>query len=207
MTRQQRALLAGVLGGIAGTFAMATCGQLWSAVDPRGGPVARERRRARSGVGAGRFAQSEPRSHERDDTPSEALARRLPGVRTKQRERVVGSAIHYAFGATAGAAYAIALDAAPARVARVLQSGRGMFYGTLVWLLAGEIAVPMSGLAPTPRESPPRLHAYALAGHLAYGAVLEQVRRVADRVSSTRVSPYFSPGGEKTWPNPWPGRE
>ena len=53
-----------------------------------------------------------------------------------------------------------------------------MLYGTLVWLMADEIGLPLTRLAPTPRETPLRLHAYALAGHLAYGLALEQTRRM-----------------------------
>jgi hypothetical protein len=180
-TRLTTALLGGALGGIAGTWAMATADALWSAVDQSGGPVAQARRLKRSGVGGGHFAQSEPRSHEDSDTPSQLLARRLPGVDTPRRERIVGSAIHFAFGAAAGATYAAAVATAPPHVARVLRSGHGLLYGTLVWLLADEIGVPLAGLAPPPHRTPPRLHAYALAGHFAYGLALESVRSLTER--------------------------
>ena len=39
--------------------------------------------------------------------------------------------------------------------------------------LEDEIGVPLAGIAPPPHRTPPRLHAYALAGHLAYGLALE----------------------------------
>lgn len=170
------ALLAGALGGIVGTCAMAACDAAWSALDNSGGRTAQARRLRRSGVRG--WPQAEPRSHEGPDTPSEKLARRLSGVATGRKESAAGSALHFAFGATAGAAYAAALHAAPPAVARALRSGHGVTYGTLVWLLADEIGVPLMGLAPSPSQTPPRLHGYALAGHFAYGLALESIRRL-----------------------------
>ena len=181
------ALLAGTLGGIAGTAAMAACGAVWSAADSSNGRGAQSRRLRRSGVGRRQFPQSEPRSHEDPDTPSQFLARHLPGVTTRQQERVIGSLIHFAFGAAAGATYAALLATAPPPVARVLRSGRGLTYGVLVWLLADEIGVPLAGIAPPPHRTPPRLHAYALAGHLAYGLALEATR------SATAAPPASRP--------------
>lgn len=177
MNTRTTALLAGAIGGLVGTAAMATAGQLWSRIDRTGGPTATHRRRAHSGVGRNRFAQSEPRSHENRITPSEVIARHVPGVDSPQSRRFVGSLVHYGFGAAAGLAYAAALQKAPPSARRWLTSGRGLLYGTIVWLLADEIGLPMTGLAPTPRQTPARLHAYALAGHLAYGLALEQTRR------------------------------
>jgi len=92
--------------------------------------------------------------------------------------------IHFGFGAAAGATYAAALTTAPPPVARVLRSGRGLTYGVLVWLLADEIGVPLTGIAPAPHRTPLRLHAYALAGHLAYGLALESVRRLVTATGS-----------------------
>ena len=178
-------LVTGALGGIAGTAAMAACGALWSAADSTNGRATQSRRLRRSGVGKRQFPQSEPRSHEDADTPSEYLARRLPGVTTRKRERMVGSLIHFAFGAAAGATYAALLATAPPPVARVLRSGRGLTYGVLVWLLADEIGVPLAGIAPPPHRTPPRLHAYALAGHLAYGLALEATRSLTAPAGAT----------------------
>ena len=189
----RNAMLAGVAGGIAGTAAMAACDAVWSAFDYSNGRGARSRRLRHSGVGRGQFPQSEPRSHEGHDTPSERLARHVPGVTTRRAERAVGSLIHFAFGATAGAAYAAALTTAPPPVARALRSGHGLLYGTLVWLLADEIGIPLTGLAPPPRRTSPRMHAYALAGHFAYGVALESVRRlITSPARPTRSSPTRS---------------
>lgn len=191
-------MLAGVIGGVVGTWAMAACGQVWSTFDYSGGERARRRRLQRAGVGARYSAQSEPRSHEDDNATSELLARKLAGGRAPRAQRAIGSLTHYAFGATAGAAYAIGVDSAPPKVARVLTAGRGLLYASLVWLLADEIAVPLTGLAPLPQRSPLRLHAYALAGHFAYGLALEQARRTVSAHFTDRPKSSVFAGAAKT---------
>src|SRR4051812_20354686 len=89
-------------------------------------------------------------------------------------ERRLGTLAHYAFGASAGAIYAVASDNLPA-----LRKGFGSFYGGLVWAIADEGVVPALGLSRSPRELPVSVHAYSLSGHCIYGMTLECVRRLA----------------------------
>ena len=89
-------------------------------------------------------------------------------------ERWLGTLAHYAFGAGAGAIYALASDNLPA-----LRKGFGSFYGGLVWAIADEGVVPALGLSRSPREIPVAVHAYSLSGHCVYGITLECVRRLA----------------------------
>jgi len=157
---------------------MATAQQLMSSVSP----ALRKRRRRlrRSGAGSGHWAQSEPRSHEHPLSTSEYLVERFaPSVTARQRN-LLGGLIHYAFGAGAGAAYVLGLRAAPEPWRRVLTSAYGVTYGTLVWLIADEIGVPLAGIAPKPQQTPLRLHAYSLASHFAYGFGLEATRRMLE---------------------------
>lgn len=174
--------LAGALGGIAGTWAMATTDSLWNRVEaalsPENGNGRRARREARAGVGGGRHAQSEPRSHHLSGpTPSErmveAIARKVADrpLAPETRE-VLGSAFHYLFGAAAGAVYGALAARFP-----VVTAGHGTAYGAAVLLLADEIGVPALGFAPRPDESSAHAHGYALAGHVGYGLALETVRR------------------------------
>lgn len=93
----------------------------------------------------------------------------------EQRERL-GSVLHYAFGATAGAVYGLLARRWPG-----VTAGAGLAYATGVWLVADEALVPAMGLADPPHRTPVRRHAYALVGHWAYGAALEAVRRVVTR--------------------------
>ena len=176
-----RDVLAGVVGGVVGTWAMATANAVWTSLTPVPGDpdLARERamRLRNAGVGAGRHAQAEPRSHQRGVSPGErmveTLARQVTSapVPPAARERL-GSALHYGFGATAGAVYGLLARRWPG-----VTAGGGLAYGTGVWLLADELMLPAMGFADPPHRSPARRHAYALVGHWAYGAALECVRR------------------------------
>src|SRR5688500_14880349 len=101
--------LAGALGGIAGTWAMATTNSLWnraeSALAPHTGNGRRARREEHAGVGGGRHAQSEPRSHhQRGLMPSERLVEAISRnvadrPLTPETREVLGSVFHYVFGA------------------------------------------------------------------------------------------------------------
>jgi hypothetical protein len=99
------------------------------------------------------------------------VVRREPDTATERR---LGTLAHYAFGASAGAIYAVASDNLPA-----LRKGFGSFYGSLVWAIADEGVVPALGLSRSPRELPVSVHAYSLSGHCIYGMTLECVRRLA----------------------------
>lgn len=86
--------------------------------------------------------------------------------------RWLGTGAHYAFGATLGVVYALGSNRAPA-----LRAGFGVVYGSLVWAIADEGAMPALRLSRGPRELPLGVHAYALAGHWVYGATLEGFMR------------------------------
>ncbi len=92
------------------------------------------------------------------------------------RSRWLGTGAHYAFGAALGVIYAIGSNRAPA-----LRTGWGVLYGSFVWAIADEGAMPALGLSRGPRELPVGVHAYALAGHWAYGAALEGSMRLLTR--------------------------
>jgi hypothetical protein len=181
-----RGALAGALGGIVGTWAMATTNSIWnrteSAIAPTDGHGRRGQREAHAGVGTGRHAQSEPRSHHAPGPmPSERLveiiARKVSSrPLTPQTREALGSVVHYLFGAAAGAVY----GGLAARFPKVT-IGHGTAYGAAVLLAADEIGIPALGIGPAPDQSPLHAHAYALAGHLGYALALETVRRVVDR--------------------------
>jgi uncharacterized membrane protein YagU involved in acid resistance len=66
-------------------------------------------------------------------------------------------------------------------VAPFVTIGDGAGFGTGVWLLADELAVPRAGLSKPPKEIPLTTHVYALASHLVYGWITETVRRAVRR--------------------------
>jgi uncharacterized membrane protein YagU involved in acid resistance len=176
--------IAGAVGGIVGTLAMAAFQQVWMrATTTLPELFNREQsdddrnRLKNAGVGESEFPQSEPRSHHHHVSPSERM------VATVYREvihrparpmemKIGGSAIHVGFGAAAGAIYGAA-----AEVESRVTIGEGTLFGAAVFIAADEIALPLTGLAETPQRTPPRRHLYALFSNLAFGAATEITRR------------------------------
>jgi putative membrane protein len=177
--------IAGAVGGVVGTLAMAGFQQVWMRLTRAahrlhdGSPSDEDRNRAKNaGIGEGEFPQSEPRSHHHRVSPSERLVatvyRGIVHRPAKPIEmKLGGSAIHFAFGAVAGALYGAAAEVEP----RVTM-GEGTLFGTAVFLAADEIALPLTGLAESPQRTPPRRHLYSLVSHFAYGAATEFTRRL-----------------------------
>src|SRR5438034_874913 len=177
--------IAGAVGGFVGTLAMAAFQQVWmrttTTLAERFSSEAGDEDRNRlknAGVGEGEYPQSEPRSHHHHVSPSERL------VATVYREvihrparpmemKIGGSAIHFGFGAAAGAIYGAAAEVEPR-----VTIGEGTLFGTAVFIAADEIALPLTGLAEPPQRTPPRRHLYALFSHFAYGAATEITRRM-----------------------------
>ncbi len=178
-----RGMVVGAIGGVVGTWAMATSQELWNRIgfawaDDTEDRSEWARRLGHAGEGRGRHAQGEPRSHHHEETAGHravgALVKRATGRRATAREKEVGgSLLHYGFGAVAGAVYGALAQEWPG-----VTMGKGTAYGAAVWLAADEVAMPMTGFAPSPTETPPERHAYALWGHLAFGIALEMTRRL-----------------------------
>ena len=84
--------------------------------------------------------------------------------------------MHYGMGASSAAIYGVLAEVAP-----IVTIGDGAGFGTGLWLLADEVAVPAAGLSKPPKEIPLTTHIYALASHLVYGWITETVRRAVRR--------------------------
>jgi putative membrane protein len=165
--------VAGMLGGILASFAMNRVHALWTAIE-EDGSAARRKKEQGGQLEKGRQQRKEKSSDEPSATEKAAQrAARLIDVRLDRSERKkAGVFFHYAFGATLGALYGAAAEAAP-RVA----AGGGLPFGTAVWIAADEIGTPAAGLAPPPSELPLSVHLQSLAAHFAFGATTELVRR------------------------------
>jgi putative membrane protein len=87
-----------------------------------------------------------------------------------ERQRI-GSALHMAFGISAGAAYGALAEVWPR-----VTTGAGTVYGTAVWLAADEAAMPLIRLGERPEHSTFAEHAMVFTQHLAFGALTELVR-------------------------------
>ena len=94
----------------------------------------------------------------------------------KDEKKLAGDAVHYATGAASGAVYGVAAELVPE-----VTVGAGLPFGTAVWLVVDEAAVPLLGLAKGPTEYPLSTHVYALASHFVYGISTEVVRSALRR--------------------------
>lgn len=98
-------------------------------------------------------------------------------LRTHQRQEL-GSALHWALGIGAGAAYAVVR-----RRVQVLGTAAGTAFGTGFWAFLDEGLVPALGLTPGPRAFPWQTHARGFVGHLTFGTVTDGTLRLLDRVA------------------------
>jgi uncharacterized membrane protein YagU involved in acid resistance len=83
-----------------------------------------------------------------------------------------GPAVHYGFGTIVGAVYGALAERIP-----VAQAASGAAYGSAVWLLADDVAVPALGLGKPADQVPVPANVKALASHVVYGVVTDATRR------------------------------
>jgi len=158
-----KGLLAGVAGGLLAAFLMEQFQAAWSSTAQAISPSKRR---------GGRRA--DPATVKVANVISEKVAgRKIP----RDYKPLAGEAVHYGMGAVSAAVYGVCAEVAP-----IVTVGDGVGFGTGLWLLADEVAVPAAGLSKPAREIPLMTHAYALASHLVYGWITETVRRAVRRV-------------------------
>ena len=147
---------AGLLGGLAGAYAMNQFQALVKAVSsPEGG----------SSKGSGDDATVK--------TANAVSEKLFKHQLTTDQKQWAGPAVHYSTGAIAGAIFGSLAESVPA-----VAWGGGTLYGAAVWLGGDEIAVPASGLSGPPTETPLSGHLIPLAAHLTYGVVVFAVRKI-----------------------------
>ncbi len=112
------------------------------------------------------------------ETAAEKAAR-LAGVELSNEQRAQGgTAIHWATGIAAGAAYAVLRRRWPATAAAV-----GLPFGAAFYLVVDELMNPLLGLTPGPQAFPWQAHARGLGGHLVFGLANDLVLDGLDRVA------------------------
>ena len=155
-TRRPLALdvLLGALAGAAGTFLMDQATTLIQKREPK----------------AARDAEEEARGPK---SAYAAAAEKL-GVPDAKKE-AMGTAIHWALSAGAGALYGALRNRS-----RRLGLGSGLAYGVAFWLVMDETATALLQLAPPPQRFPWQTHARGLAGHIVLGGALEAAFDVLD---------------------------
>jgi len=173
MNKEQRkpnigkALLVGLVGGLAASWTMNRFQDVWLAVKSPDGSNEKETERG----------ETDALTEDQDDTTVRAASavseRLLDHKLTPEEKKIAGPAVHYAIGAAGGIAYCVASEFFP-KVAR----GLGLPYGTAFWLVVDEAMVPLLRLSKGPTAYPPSTHIYALASHLVFGATIEGARRI-----------------------------
>ena len=113
-----------------------------------------------------------PRVHGEPEPP-DVLADKISGGELSGTQKVVASeAIHWVFGAAAGAAYGAIAEYYPAATAR-----DGANFGMTLMALTHEGALPAMGLSAEPADQTNREKASEMATHVVFGFVTETVRR------------------------------
>ena len=148
-----RGVMAGVAGGLVASFVMNQFQGLLAKVKPD--------------------KEEAAKPDAADDPATVKVAEPLLGreLRTDEKEPA-GNAVHYAFGAAVGGLYGALAETAPAS-----RTGLGAVFGSALWLVVDEIAVPAFGLSEPAGTYPASVHASAWASHLVYGITTDLVRR------------------------------
>ena len=153
-------LLTGILGGLAGSWAM----NQFQAVLRDSQPPKR---------------RNQPQGDEPATAQAaQAIAGHLFGHTLSASEKKIAEpAVHYGFGALAGGLYGAATALVPA-----LGAGLGLPYAIGLWFVGDEIAVPALRLSRPARAYPAATHASALASHVVYGLTLDLIRRALSEI-------------------------
>jgi uncharacterized membrane protein YagU involved in acid resistance len=172
-------MVAGMIGGLVGTWAMSQFQALWSKVaENYESPSASGRHDARDW-------QERSEGTNANELAAQAIATRtIDRPLTRDELKIAAPAVHYAFGATIGAVYG-----GLAETSCSVRALNGAAFGTAVWGGADEIAVPMLGLSKPNAEYPLEAHAQAFAAHIVYGVTTELVRRAVRPLMSRERRP------------------
>jgi putative membrane protein len=162
-----RGALAGALGGLLGSLAMSYAQRLWTLAADGQAP------RSAGGKHDAREWQERTEGRNSNELAAQAIATRVAGrALTSDELKVAAPMAHYAFGTAVGAAYGVLV--ASMREHPVIQ---GAAFGTAVWIVADEIAMPLLDLSGPPSERPLETHLQSLAAHLVFGVIAETTRQ------------------------------
>ena len=165
-----KGLAAGIVGGLVASWVMDEFQSAWAKLSES------TQQNGSKNPSSGDGAQSQPDEEEQEPATvkaAEAVSEKLLGHHLEKDEKeMAGNAVHYATGGASGAVYGVAAELVPQ-----VTAGVGLPFGTAVWLVVDETAVPLLGLSKAPTEYPLSTHVYALASHFVYGLTTEAVRR------------------------------
>ena len=165
-------MVAGGLGGIAGTWAMNEFQREWTlAVE---GPPPE----SAAGKHDARDWQERDEHQNSNELAAQAAARALLGrALTRAELRTAAPALHFAFGAAMAGLYG---GWASRRDGGSVATG--LAFGAALWLVADVVAMPVLGLSRPTTRRPLEKHLQALASHLVYGMTTELVRQPCEAI-------------------------
>ena len=159
-------MIAGALGGGAGTWAMNYAQRWWTRAMGEAPP------QSAAGKHDAREWQERSEQQNSNELAAQALAQPLLGRRLARDELAIAAMlVHYGFGAAVGAFYG-----AWAERARRDRFRSGLALGTGLWITADEIAMPALGLSGPTTKRPLEMHLQSFFAHIVYGLVAERVR-------------------------------
>jgi Protein of unknown function (DUF1440) len=160
-------MVAGAFAGVVGTWAMSEVQRLWTHMVDGDAPE------SAGGRHDARDWQERIERQNSNELAAQAMARYVLGRGLTQEElRLAAPLVHYLFGAAMGAIYG-------AYAERRQAERSGAAFGTMVWLAADEIAMPLLGLSDSTTRRPLEMHLQSLVAHLVFGAATEMTRRSA----------------------------
>jgi putative membrane protein len=164
--RTESAIVAGVLGGLAGTLAMNYAQRLWTRAADGEAPT------SAGGKHDARDWQEREEGRNANELAAQTIATTV-GTRplTNDELAVAAPLAHYSFGAALGALYGCCIRDDQQDVFR-----RGAAFGAAVWLLADEVAMPLLRLSRPTTERSLEKHLQSFATHIVFGTVAELIR-------------------------------
>jgi hypothetical protein len=117
------------------------------------------------------------REVEKDEDATMKVAGKLAEVGGKdlshEEKAKLGPVVHYSFGTLQGGIYGGVLEMSRVRGGLL----PALAFGTALFTVADEIAIPALGLSDKPTETPLSAHLYGLISHLVYGISTDLARR------------------------------
>jgi|SRR5579859_480787 len=175
-----RGMAAGLLAGCAASWVMNNFAQVKPIHQMPRQKRQGKRDRSTNGRKGGRYGTGSVARHEESEEEDAtvktavAVSRKLfEHELTDGEKRIAGPVVHYAYGSLVGAMYGGLAELLP-----ITSAGFGLAFGSALWLVSDEIAVPALGLSKGPSEYPLETHADALSAHLAYALTTDVLRRV-----------------------------
>lgn len=164
-----KSMAAGAVGGVVAAFAM---NQFQAAVSAVAESAARKERE-RKGLPAREKREGGDDEEDATVKAANAISTEVFGHELAEYEKKwAGPLVHYGLGAALGAFYGACASATS------IDAGAGTGYGSAVWIVADEIAVPLAGLSGPPTVTPLSGHLNALTSHLVYGFVTHLTRKL-----------------------------